>query len=179
MMDRRILFVAVLCSVGIYSQAHGQNVSEGLSGADVYQQHCSRCHNFRPPSERSDSEWSIVVARMRSIGNFTGAQSRAVLDFLQSANNPVVETGLSQTEGKSLTGKESFTQQQCVACHSFRGTGGAVGPSLDGLFSRRSVDYVREQLKDPKSKNPASVMPKLGLSDAQINNLINYLRTGQ
>lgn len=65
--------------------------------------------------------------------------------------------------------------QVCIACHSMNGTGGAVGPALDGIGDRRDPDYLKRWLKDPLAVKPDSKMPKLPLSDADIEALVAFL----
>ncbi len=55
-------------------------------GARTWEQNCMRCHNVRPPHERSDREWEIIVHHMRVRANLTGEEHRLILDFLKSAN---------------------------------------------------------------------------------------------
>lgn len=60
-----------------------QGVADGVR---LWSQNCGRCHNFRPPEERSDREWITIVAHMRARANMTKSAAEAVLAFLQSAN---------------------------------------------------------------------------------------------
>jgi cytochrome c2 len=55
-------------------------------GAQVYAKTCGRCHNPRAPNERSDREWDVIVAHMRTRGGLPGGEARAVLYFLQTVN---------------------------------------------------------------------------------------------
>ena len=55
-------------------------------GARTWEQNCMRCHNLRPPNERSDREWEIIVHHMRVRANLTAEEHRLILDFLKSAN---------------------------------------------------------------------------------------------
>ncbi|MDH3598228.1 MAG: cytochrome c [Candidatus Tectomicrobia bacterium] len=65
--------------------------------------------------------------------------------------------------------------QLCIACHSFRGQGGAVGPALDGVGSRRSYDNLIAWLTDPQKLKPGTAMPKLPLSPSDITELASFL----
>lgn len=65
--------------------------------------------------------------------------------------------------------------QLCVACHSLGGRGGMVGPALDGVGDRRDAAYLGKWLHDPPSLKPGTAMPKLPLSDAQIDELVTFL----
>lgn len=65
--------------------------------------------------------------------------------------------------------------QLCIACHSLGGQGGVVGPALDGVGDRLSVEYIGKWLHDPTSLKPDSKMPKLPLGDADIAELMAFL----
>ncbi len=66
-------------------------------------------------------------------------------------------------------------EQVCMACHSVQGQGGKVGPLLDGVGDRQTRDYLVQWLVDPVAVKPDSKMPKLPLSEADIQELADYL----
>lgn len=73
------------------------------SGVELWGQTCSRCHNARPVSERTDREWAMIVSHMRARANLTKSGAQAILEFLQAANGPVpaeaaVPTPVPETE---------------------------------------------------------------------------------
>ncbi|MHB8844613.1 MAG: c-type cytochrome [Nitrospirota bacterium] len=74
-------------------------------------------------------------------------------------------------------GAEIFKREKCRDCHTLNGTGGAVGPNLTYVGSRRSRDYILQQIRDPKSHNPRTEMPSFGerISEQDINALADYL----
>lgn len=85
---KRYLFVAV--ALGLLpapgeAQQDPQLIGEG---ARVYAANCGRCHNARSSTERTDAEWALIVAHMRARANFTRAEARAVLAYLQATNLP-------------------------------------------------------------------------------------------
>ena len=53
--------------------------------AELWAQNCGRCHNLRPPSEFSGAQWDAIVHHMSVRANLTGADSRAILEFLKAA----------------------------------------------------------------------------------------------
>ena len=55
-------------------------------GALLWEQNCNRCHNYRPPRERSDREWAIIVHHMRVRANLTADEHEGILRFMQAAN---------------------------------------------------------------------------------------------
>ncbi|MEB2310494.1 MAG: c-type cytochrome [Sorangiineae bacterium] len=65
--------------------------------------------------------------------------------------------------------------QLCTACHSLGGSGGNVGPALDGVGSRYDAAYLTRWIKDPTSVKPGTAMPNLGLDDAQVAELVKFL----
>jgi mono/diheme cytochrome c family protein len=77
----------------------------------------------------------------------------------------------------SSKGAEVFRREKCMDCHTLKGKGGAVGPNLTYVGSRRSRDYIIQQIKDPKSHNPSTEMPSFSarIPEQDINALADYL----
>lgn len=70
--------------------------------------------------------------------------------------------------------------KKCKACHSIGGVGGPmakIGGGLDDVGTKRDDAWLRAYLKDPKSKMPEAKMPKLSLSDADLDSLVSYMLT--
>ncbi len=74
-------------------------------------------------------------------------------------------------------GRPRVFDQVCVACHSVDGRGGNVGPALDGVGDRRDSAYLGRWLRNPAAVKQGTAMPRLPLSDAQIEELTTYLST--
>jgi len=73
-------------------------------------------------------------------------------------------------------GEEIFKAQGCSACHIIGGVGGTVGPDLTKVGNRRNKKWIEEQLTDPKSHNPNSIMPSYAkLSEKDRDDLADYL----
>ena len=66
-------------------------------------------------------------------------------------------------------------QQMCTACHSLKGQGGAVGPALDGVGSRKTAEWLRSWIKDPKSVKPDTTMPTLPMSETDLEEVVTFL----
>ncbi len=75
----------------------------------------------------------------------------------------------------SIGDRPQVFNQLCVACHALGGQGGVVGPALDGVGGRLDAAYIARWLEDPMSVKPDSKMPKLPLSDGQIDELVAFL----
>ena len=83
-------------------------------------------------------------------------------------------------------GLELFKGQTCITCHVIRGVSatGNAAPDLTHLASRRLIGAgvlantdanLTRWLKDPQAVKPASRMPNLNLTDAQVKDLVTYL----
>ncbi|ETW94987.1 MAG: hypothetical protein ETSY1_32495 [Candidatus Entotheonella factor] len=82
---------------------------------------------------------------------------------------------------------ERVFQQHCTACHAVAGTpaNGKVGPDLTHFGSRQTLaagllpnspSNIARWLQNPQSVKPGSLMPNLGLSEAEITSLTAYLQ---
>jgi nitric oxide reductase subunit C len=65
--------------------------------------------------------------------------------------------------------------QLCMSCHALGGSGGTVGPALDGVGNKYDAAYFERWLRDPPSVKPGTKMPKLPLDEAQLAELVPYL----
>jgi hypothetical protein len=56
------------------------------SGAQLWADNCTRCHYVRQPDYYSAAQWELVVAHMRQRANLTGAEARAIVQFLKAGS---------------------------------------------------------------------------------------------
>jgi len=56
----------------------------------------------------------------------------------------------------------------CETCHTVMDSGGKVGPSLNQVGRRRSPEWLRTWLMDPPAMKPGTVMPKLPMTEEEI-----------
>jgi cytochrome c oxidase subunit II len=116
----------------------------------------------------------------------------AVIEVSDSARDisaeglPASETSLSVS---TLPGKAIMDQKGCLACHSVDGTV-SVGPTFKGLWGSKAeltdgtlqtVDeaYVEDMVESPGKKVVKGfppVMPKLPVSDEEMEKIIEYLK---
>ena len=52
--------------------------------------------------------------------------------------------------GPAADGKMLFHKERCIYCHRFKGKGAAIGPDLTGVATRRSDEWIRDQIKNPR-----------------------------
>lgn len=79
------LLAVVLNACSTLSDSNGGAVAK-QSGAELWANNCSSCHNYRDPGSYSDEQWEVASMHMRIRANLTGPDYRAIRDFLQSSN---------------------------------------------------------------------------------------------
>ena len=95
----------------------------------------------------------------------------ALLVHLDPLNAP----GILNAETSVAEGALIFQTQGCAGCHAIHGEGADVGPSLDGVGSRRDRDWLRKHFADPPAVVPDSIMPPYALPEPQMKVLLDYL----
>ena len=92
----------------------------------------------------------------------------------------------SVVEAQVAAGRQVFERTACVNCHAVDGTigDGRFGPDLTHLMSRDTIasgalknsrDNIRAWVKDPDKFKPGVLMPAMGLSDTELDQLADYL----
>ncbi|MBC9868844.1 MAG: c-type cytochrome [Opitutae bacterium] len=97
--------------------------------------------------------------------------------------NPSLELTGDAGRGRKLFATHEIAA--CSRCHKIDGSGGDIGPALDGIASRKPSDYLRESIIDPQATMAegypveVSPMPPYGvlLSQQEISDLLAYLHS--
>jgi nitrate/TMAO reductase-like tetraheme cytochrome c subunit len=63
----------------------GADSRNEVSGEQLWSNNCRRCHNIQPSTMYSDAQWDVIVHHMRVRANLTGADQRAIVEFLKSS----------------------------------------------------------------------------------------------
>jgi hypothetical protein len=71
-------------SASVSTDTSRAELASGKSGAQLWTENCSRCHNVRSPDYYSPARWALVGQHMRVRGYLTGEEERQVTVFLQS-----------------------------------------------------------------------------------------------
>ena len=82
---------------------------------------------------------------------------------------------LASTSLAAAEATPAYFTSVCIACHSVGGSGGTVGPALDGVGTRLSADELDRWLADPPGVKPGTAMPKLDMPDATRSELVLWL----
>lgn len=59
---------------------------KAVTGADLYQMNCARCHVERYPKESTDAQWKTIMLHMRVRAQLVGDDARKILSYLQENN---------------------------------------------------------------------------------------------
>lgn len=69
-------------------------------------------------------------------------------------------------------GKRLWQEKNCNSCHQVYGLGGYLGPDLTNIYAVRTEAHIRAFLR-----SGTNIMPDFKLNDAQIAQLIAYLKS--
>lgn len=123
----------------------------------------------------TDGEIDAVIAFLDWVGQIDTNGFPPAPDLGPAATPATRATVTSTTGTATVTPAPPMFEQVCVACHQLGGRGGAVGPALDGLSARFDAATLRKWLVDPQSVKPGTAMPKLPLTEADLDSLTTFL----
>jgi mono/diheme cytochrome c family protein len=101
-----------------------------------------------------------------------------MMAFLDERVPKVDQVAQTITPELAAQGEKLYWEKYpCFTCHQIQGkTGGAaVGPDLTDAWKRLNPDWMVQWIKNPQAFDPASLMPNLGVSDAEAVALAAYL----
>jgi mono/diheme cytochrome c family protein len=133
--------------------------------------------NAKPGEPRDTIDAAAVPAHPAVPADAAGAIADALM---QMKGGGLVAAGAFTAAGSPTTmGQMAFAKLRgCIACHQDKpGQGGLSGPSLDDAGQRLQPDYVLAYTRDPQKFDPAVWMPKLTLSDPDLQRLTAYIAT--
>ncbi len=86
----------------------------------------------------------------------------------------------AQPKGDAASGKKLYEKRKCDLCHMIAGKGKpAPGTDLTKEGTKnRGIPWQIEHFKNPKSKDPKSIMPPVtGLNDKELLDLATYMES--
>ncbi|HJR03810.1 MAG TPA: c-type cytochrome [Methylomirabilota bacterium] len=80
-------------------------------------------------------------------------------------------------DGRALVGQGRmvFRDQGCYGCHTAEGMGTPIGPDLSRIGAKHDEIYLTRWLRDPSAQRPSAHMPKLQLTETEVQALAAYL----
>jgi mono/diheme cytochrome c family protein len=77
----------------------------------------------------------------------------------------------------AMKGAVLYESKMCGACHQLNGTGGKIGPVLNGLSKRKTEAWVAEHFQNPQKMSPKTPMPPYPFNQMEMQNEVSYLFT--
>jgi len=118
--------------------------------------------------------------------NFTNEEIEEVIAFLEwcgrvdlngfPADPPL--KGLGGPTAIAVTSGEDVPETYktiCAACHSVAGTGGKIGPALDGVRQRKTREELIDWIADPQKVKPGTAMPQIPMEADELERIVDYL----
>lgn len=131
-----------------------------------------------------DPEAMFPGQRKMTNYHFSDAQIDDLIEFFKWCGKvdlngfppkPTLGAPAQRESGANAVHRPEIFTQLCIACHALGGSGGTVGPALDGVGTRRDAAYLTGWLKDPQVIKPGTTMPKFPLTDEQLSELVQFL----
>ena len=72
-------------------------------------------------------------------------------------------------------GRIVFQDQGCYGCHTVGKTGTPIATDLSRIGAKRDQVYLTRWLRDPSLQRPTAHMPKIQLSESEVEALASYL----
>lgn len=72
-------------------------------------------------------------------------------------------------------GQSVFKDQGCYGCHTVGKTGTPIATDLSRIGTKHDQAYLGAWLRDPAQQKPRQHMPKLQLTEAEVQALAAYL----
>jgi cytochrome c2 len=110
-----------------------------------------------------------------------------------STTKPKTSTSTSTTKPPSTAALASLGQTiitaHCQVCHTVNGTGGTIGPNLNDVMAGKTLPgmvpgghpteaaWLTKWISNPASVWPQAIMPDLGLSPQQVQEVVAFLTT--
>jgi cytochrome c oxidase subunit II len=84
--------------------------------------------------------------------------------------------GLAQDRSTLIEqGRQLFFKQGCYGCHRIGKVGTPLGPDLSHIGAEYSLPYLAGWLRDPASQKRTAHMPKIEITEEEIQSLAAYL----
>ena len=136
---------------------------------------------FQVIAEAPDA-FDSYVSRMQA----TGVRAPEPVVGSTVSETPVRVAAMVQADLDTLIGAQLFMSKGCVGCHSLDATKPmGIGPNLAGIGTRRYIAAgwledtdanLSRWIQDPQVMKPGVMMPDLGVTEAEAQALVAYLR---
>ena len=161
---------------------------------------CSACHNVTGTGQgdtpksgpnllntgrRHDADWILTHfknptavtpnSQMTPI-NLPDPELRDLMSLMLKLT-PVNGDVISTAPDFAVQGAALYQKNTCGACHQINGTGGRIGPVLNGISGRRTEAWVAEHFTNPQKMSPGTPMRAYPFTPPEMQNMTSYLFT--
>ncbi|HZG55762.1 cytochrome c oxidase subunit II [Paenibacillus sp.] len=179
----------------------GKDISFELTSADV--NHSFWIPGLGGKKDTNPGLTSYMHLTPMEIGTYKGkcaelcGPSHALMDFkahvvteeefaawVADMQTPPEEELAEAMEAEDLAAGEALFRENCISCHAIQPDGRSpVAPHLNGFSERDFVagilnnteENVKEWIADPNAIKPGTLMPKVDLSEEELDQLTQYL----
>ena len=104
-------------------------------------------------------------------GRFIGASAVFCVAALLGCSPGVTQ----DSRALSTQGQRLFTEQGCYGCHMVEKYGTPIATDLSHVGSKYDLAYLTKWLRDPSVQKPTAHMPKIALTESEVQALAAYL----
>ncbi len=108
-----LLLTGILCFHGaVLNYAYGDSqttTGDAARGVTLWKNNCTRCHNYRSPTEYSPRSWHVIMQHMRIQAGLTGQEAKDILAFLTQSATPHQPTLPEETKTPAVNTKMKTT----------------------------------------------------------------------
>jgi len=127
--------------------------------------------------------WAIEDANPGGLFRLTPLGMAVSAPMSQSAKPASAQSSSGTLDASNVAHlKTVIANNNCLLCHRIGADGGDIGPSLNGVGTRRTEDQIRAAIVSPPAKTSTGVpnpMPSYGktITEEDLKNLTHYLST--
>jgi mono/diheme cytochrome c family protein len=131
-------------------------------------------NSFMPQFNLNDDEIKALVIFLKSRRGMNFAETS--LDKYKAHLQAAIGSETKITAAPSAArGEQLISQRSCTACHKLGDRDGHIAPDLSYEGLERDPQWIMAHFRDPRSREPDSIMPAFGLSDADFASMTDYL----
>ena len=81
-----IVLLALSAGTALAAESEQQQREMFKLGAKLWPVYCAQCHNARPGSEFSPTQWDVIMMHMRTQANLPANDARAMTEYLKRSH---------------------------------------------------------------------------------------------
>ena len=183
---RNFIMLAVAVALVSGSSAISYKSAPSRSANKNHKLSANKNHKLNDPSitQLNGSDEKIAPPSRHQIEFFENMNQCA--GTVQSYRLPPTGYVPAAESAESQAGKQLYNKLDCASCHKVSGSGGTLGPPLDGIGGARGLQFITAHLLDPEKQmqefpdlfgGRPNLMPHPGVSLNDAKALASYLLT--